>query len=230
MLRILSWNILQGGGSRTKQIIKFIESSNAQIIVLSEFRNNKNGIILRSKLMELNYHFQATTLNQSHDNSVLIASKLPCDTRLFTNTKLDFSHGIVAADFEAFSVIGVYLPHKKKHKLFDILNQEAKKEKPAIICGDFNTGKNFIDQKGDSFWYTAELKSLERQLMVDAFRHVQGSVEAFSWYSHQGNGYRYDHTYVNERLLPIVKDCDYIQKAREDKLSDHAPMYLDLGA
>ena len=94
--------------------------------------------------------------------------------------------------------------------------------------GDFNTGKNFIDQKGDSFWYTSELKDLEEAGMVDGFRHVHGDVESYSWFSHKGNGYRYDHIYVSKDLLPLVKQCDYIHEARENKLSDHSPMILEL--
>jgi len=94
--------------------------------------------------------------------------------------------------------------------------------------GDFNTDKNFIDQKGDSFWYTKELKELKKSGMVDAFRHVHGDVESYSWYSHQGNGYRYDHIYVSEELLPVIQNCDYLHRARENKLSDHSPMFLGL--
>jgi len=211
MLKLLSWNIQQGGGSRTRGIVKFIAQQNPQIIVLSEFRNNDSGSFLRTKLLELNYHFQFVSLTASNTNSVLIASQLPCNSRLFDHTKMDHAHNVIAVDFEAFHLYGVYLPHS-----------------PAIIMGDFNTGKNFIDQKGDSFWYTSELARLEKGGMKDAFRYVHGDVETYSWYSHQGNGYRYDHIYTSQDLQPIIKQCDYIHSAREKKLSDHSPMILEL--
>ena len=102
-------------------------------------------------------------------------------------------------------------------------------ERNFIVAGDYNTGKNYIDQKGNSFWYTAELENLEKVGMKDAFRHVYGDEEEFSWYSHQGNGFRYDHTYISEGLLPIVKDCYYPHEYRIDGLSDHSPMILELG-
>ena len=85
-----------------------------------------------------------------------------------------------------------------------------------------------MDQKGSSFWYTDELKKLNDLDLHDAFRHVHGDVESYSWYSHHGNGYRYDHTYVHKDLLPLVKQCDYIHEAREEKWSDHSPMILEL--
>ena len=228
MLKLLSWNIQQGGGSRTRGIIKFIAQQKPQIIVLSEFRNNDSGTFLRTKLLELKYQFQFVSLSTSDTNSVLIASQLPCHSRLFIDTGINYAHDVIAVDFEAFHLYGVYLPHKKKHQLFDLLEKEIQQYSPTIIMGDFNTGKNFIDQKGDSFWYTAELTRLEKAGMQDAFRYVHGDVETYSWYSHQGNGYRYDHIYTSQDLQPIIKQCDYIHEAREKKLSDHSPMILEL--
>ncbi len=228
MLKVLSWNIQQGGGSRVKPILSFLTKQAAQIIILSEFRNNKSGAFLRTKLLEQGYQFQFVSLGTSDTNSVLIASQLPCSSTLFRDKKIDFDHSIICVEFEAFKCFGVYLPHKKKHTLFDILHQEVVGEKPSIIAGDFNTGINLVDQKGTSFWYTDELKKLDDLNLHDAFRHVHGNVESYSWYSHQGNGYRYDHTYVHNDLLPLVKQCDYIHEAREKKWSDHSPMILEL--
>ncbi len=228
MLKILSWNIQQGGGSRVKSILDFLATQTAQIIILSEFRNNKNGIFIRNKLLEQGYSFQFTSLTATDTNSVLIASQLPCSSTIYRDKKIDFDHSIVCAEFEAFKCFGVYLPHKKKHSLFDLLHVEVQDKKPSIIAGDFNTGINYIDQNGSSFWYTDELKKLNDLAMHDAFRHVHGEVESYSWYSHQGNGYRYDHTYVHKDLLPLIKECDYIHEAREKKWSDHSPMILKL--
>ncbi len=229
MIKFLSWNIQQGGGSRIRGILSFVAKQKADILVFSEFRNNNAGTLIRQKLLEQGFLFQFVSLKESDTNSVLIASKYPCQARLFVNSKIDFNHSVIACDFDAFHLYGVYLPHKKKHKLFDLLNTEIKKHKPALIMGDFNTGKNFIDQKGDSFWYTKDLKQLETDGLSDAFRYVHGEAETYSWYSHQGNGYRYDHIYVDADLLPLVKDCDYLHEARESKLSDHSPMILNFG-
>lgn len=228
MLKFLSWNILQGGGSRAAGVVKFIASEKPHIVVLSEFRNNDKGNYIRKQLLDLGFNFQAVSLTHSDTNSVLIASRVAFNSRLFLHTKLDFAHAVIAADFDAFHLYGVYLPHKKKHKLFELLIDEVAINKPALIMGDFNTGKNFIDQKGDSFWYVTELTKLEKTGTADAFRYINGDVTAYSWFSHQGNGYRYDHIYVSKELLPVINTCDYIHEAREEKLSDHSPMFLTL--
>ena len=126
--------------------------------------------------------------------------------------------------------MGVYLPHKKKHVLFDFIHSHlASSSRPYIVTGDFNSGINQIDQTGNSFWYEDKLKALDHIGYKDAFRHVHGGIKEYSWYSHQGNGFRYDHTYVHESLLPIVTSCHYLHDCRETKITDHSAMLLSLG-
>jgi len=229
MLKILSWNIRQGGGTRITQICNKLTTFNAQVVILSEFRNNSSGEKIRSLLLRSGYRFQNVSAAKSDVNSAAIFSKLPCNHFLFPNADENFPHNILCSEFEAFKVYGMYLPHKKKHTLFDFILETIKDEKPAILAGDFNTGINHVDQKGKSFWYTDKMDALAKADHIDAFRHIYNNVREYSWYSHQGNGYRYDHTYINASLAPIVKDCYYIHEWRENKLSDHSPMVLELG-
>ena len=230
MFTIISWNIRQGGGSRILAIHKAIAELNPTLIIFSEFRNNKRGIKIRSVLLQLGYRYQFVTHAKADVNSVLIASKMPCTNTLYPLSDPEFSANLLSVHFDAFNVMGVYLPHKKKHQLLPFITETViKAELPFIIAGDFNTGKNYIDQKGKSFWYTEELKELEKVGYVDAFRHVNGALKEYSWYSHKGNGYRYDHTYVHNSILPITRECYYLHEWREKKLSDHSPMVLNLG-
>ncbi|MBT8233061.1 MAG: hypothetical protein HKO66_08725 [Saprospiraceae bacterium] len=229
MFKLLSWNIRQGGGSRITKITKSLQSFNADVIVLSEFRNNEGGHKIRHNLLRLGYRFQNVTNAKSNDNAVATFSKIPCNLNVFLSADEKYTHNVNCSVFEAFNIYGVYLPHKKKHKLFDFLLEEIKQDKPCIIVGDYNTGINHVDQKGKSFWYTDKMEALSEHGCVDAFRFLHGKVSEYSWYSHQGNGYRYDHTYVSKALIPIVKSCYYLHEWRENGLSDHSPMVLELG-
>jgi len=229
MLKIISWNILQGGGTRVRKIVSQLTELNPDIIVLSEFRNNASGINLRYSLLKAGYRFQNVSSAPGNDNSVAILSKLACDQFLYPKSDEVYPHNIVASDYEAFTLYGMYLPHKKKHRLFDFLLEQIQSTKPAVLVGDFNSGKNYIDQKGNSFWYEDKLLALEKLGYLDAFRLKHGDVKEYSWFSHQGNGYRYDHTYVHESLKAIVKACYYLHDWRENGLSDHSPMLLELG-
>lgn len=229
MLKILSWNIRQGGGTRIIKILSKLSSFNAEVVVLSEYKNNDSGARIRAGLLSAGYRYQYVTAARPADNSAAIFSKLACSAKLYPQADADYPHNVLAAEYEAFTIFGMYLPHKKHHKLFDFLLDQAKGEKPAIMVGDYNSGINHVDQVGKSFWYEDKLKALDKLGYKDAFRVKHGQAKEYSWYSHQGNGYRYDHTYVHESLVPIIKDCYYLHDWREEKLSDHSPMVLELG-
>ena len=199
-------------------------------MVLSEFRNGETGDRLRTSLLKIGYRHQVVTGAKNGVNSVLIVSTFAAGSELYSDADLKFTHNIATAVFPAFKVMGVYLPHKKKNTLLPYINKLIKEDDAHyIIAGDYNTGKNHIDQVGKSFWYEDELFRMEKNGYIDAFRHMHDDVKEYSWYSHQGNGYRYDHTYIDEALIPIVKDCYYLHEWRENKLSDHSPMVLELG-
>ena len=230
MIKVCSWNIQAGGGSRILSIVKSIAKSKSNIIALSEYRNNESGILLRNNLLKYGYRYQAVTHSLRNDNSVLVASLLPFDSEMYPSSDPLYSGNIITAHFSAFSVMSVYLPHKKKHQLLEFITEEiSNNDNPFIICGDYNTGVNFVDQKGKSFWYTDQLEKLKKAGQLDAFRLVNGDVDEYSWYSHQGNGFRYDHTFVDDSLGPIVTNCYYNHQWRIDKLSDHSPMFLEMG-
>lgn len=228
-MKIISWNIRQGGGTRITKICKLLIDYNAEIISLSEYRNNQSGVQIRNMLLRAGYRYQNVSAASPNENSTALFSKLPSNQKLFPNCDPTYTHNVVANEYEAFTLYGMYLPHKKKHVLFDFLIGELTVGTPSILVGDFNTGKNYIDQKGDSFWYTDKLVELENKDCVDAFRHITPDVKEYSWYSHQGNGYRYDHTYVSKSILPVVTACHYLHEWREDGISDHSPMVLVLG-
>ncbi|WP_235294724.1 endonuclease/exonuclease/phosphatase family protein [Portibacter lacus] len=229
MLRILSWNIRQGGGSRLKAIKSYLNSTGAKIIVLSEFRNNLNGLNLRNSLLLNGYRYQAVSASKTEDNSVLVASKIPFSSEIYADIDPIYSGNIIKASFKAFDLYGCYLPHKKKHVLFDFMIDNLSKDRPTIIAGDLNSGINGLDQKGNSFWYEEKLLELEENEVTDLFRLKNGKIEEYSWISHQGNGYRYDHFYGSKDLIPIVTNCYYDHDSRLTGLSDHAAMFLELG-
>jgi exodeoxyribonuclease III len=230
VLKILSWNILQGGGSRLFAILNAITNGAYPIVILSEFRNNNSGARLKDLLYKNGYIHQLTSHAVANENTVFIASTLPFEGITYQDADPLFTHNIITAKFSAFNVMGVYLPHKKKHQLFPYITKLiSESTTPFIIAGDYNTGHNFIDQKGDSFWYQQELKAFEATGYLDAFRFVHADMETYSWFSHQGNGFRYDHTYIHPDILPIIKDCYYLHDWRHNGYSDHSGMVLELG-
>ena len=227
-MKIISWNIRQGGGTRFEAISNALIHENCDVIVLSEFQNNAAGQWIRIKLLMNGYLFQSPSSEDKEKNGVLIATRVPCSFILDTHTH-DFPESVLICCLNNYFIVGVYPPHKKKHARLEYIIEKLKSSPyPSIITGDFNTGFNYIDQEGDSFWYQEQLRSLNTLDVLDAWRIIHGNKKEYSWYSHQQNGYRYDHTWISKQLVPLIKECYYLHEWRKQGLSDHSPMMLHL--
>lgn len=77
MKKIITWNIRHGGGTRVSQLAETILKQNADIIVLTEYKNNRYGLEIRKELLDGGYIHQWVTNSDENIYSVLIASIEP---------------------------------------------------------------------------------------------------------------------------------------------------------
>jgi exonuclease III len=132
----------------------------------------------------------------------------------------------------------------------------AREDVPCILCGDFNVpqaetaegrivtwaervminGEPRVRARlrgGDGHrWDEAERVVMQggmRRDLIDVYRHLHGyGRREFSWFLKRGGdriGRRFDHTFCSRNL--VLNRCEYLQKVREDRLSDHAALELD---
>ena len=53
-MKVFSWNIRHGGGTRITEILAEVERhADSDFIVLTEYRNNKNGLLIKKKTYSL---------------------------------------------------------------------------------------------------------------------------------------------------------------------------------
>jgi exonuclease III len=228
-MKIISWNIRQGGGSRAEAIAQALIQHQADVIILSEYQNNPAGNLIRIRLMLDGFHFQSPSTADKDKNGVLIATRSVSSFQPVLHADDGFEECVLECHWNQLILCGVYLPHKKKHTRFDFLLNAIKTNTASmIIAGDYNTGFNRIDQAGDSFWYEEKLRLLQKLGMKDAYRMFHQDIKEYSWYSHQGNGFRYDHTWVSDDLSDRVIRCEYSHVEREQNLTDHSMMILEL--
>src|ERR1035438_7625094 len=73
-MKLISLNLRFGGQSRTESILNYLINHKADLIVLSEYKNDKNGLLIKETLKSEGYNFE-----DSNDENlgVLVASKHP---------------------------------------------------------------------------------------------------------------------------------------------------------
>ena len=119
--------------------------------------------------------------------------------------------------------------------------QELRKNKPIVVCGDFNIAQREIDLKnpkaneGTSGFLPIERAWLDTFIAhgyVDTFRHLHPDVaDAYSWWTYRFGargrnvGWRIDYFFVSEELRGAVKNA-WIDAHVQG--SDHCPVGLEL--
>src|SRR5882762_2966220 len=73
-MRLLAWNIRQGGGSRLPRIADALKRQDADIVVLSEYRGGPSATRLCSALQALGYRHATTLVPPPSRNGVLVVA------------------------------------------------------------------------------------------------------------------------------------------------------------
>ena len=236
-VRLLSWNILQGGGRRTEAIVDYLQASRADIVTLQEFRQGPAGerICLTLKRMGLGWQWVAKPPSAAA-NTLLLAARAPFDAGDFMPHPSGTCH-IMEAMFSGGSTAGltllpVHFPQKAAQvPLFRALAEDSPSllAGPALLVGDLNCGIPFQDSDSKTFINTAEFSRLLDLGWRDVFRSRHPSAQTFSWVSPRtGNRFRYDHCLASPAADSLVTSVRYDQEPRLSGFSDHAALLVEL--
>ena len=164
---------------------------------------------------------------------------------------------IISALINDIRIINVYVPNgsslgseKYKYKLawLDLFSKYLKKQKErnelTCILGDFNIAPNSNDicdpekYEGGIMASNLEREALSKILkeeFIDTFRVFEKGSGFWSWWDYRKNsyelnkGWRIDHIYINNNLLPHLKSSVIASSQRgNEQPSDHAPVVINL--
>lgn len=239
-MRILTWNILHGGGPRrTPAIALAILDHRPDLVVLTEFRLTTGGQ-LAGVLHDHGLAHQAHTDPPPKRNGILLASRFPI-TEIRRPDPRVFGSKLITASVPGLGVhVGAaHVPDARAHDhhaltrkslywkaLLDIAGRW--KDRPAMLLGDLNTGRPGLDEDARTLTSAAMLGRLGEAGFTDAYRHLHPRGRDRSWYSATGSGFRLDHALTSASLTPRIESVRYSQSEREQRLSDHAPMLLEI--
>lgn len=242
-LKVLNWNIAHPSLSRAHKIANWLETRQENIIILTETGDFPGSQFLSDRLES--WGFKTLFPTKEKDFGVLLAFRGFKD--------LEFPVGLSFLPHRApaiicqtptgrVGIIGVYVPSsvsrgeingkkEKFQKEFTKILADQKQTLPnLIVCGDLNVLEP-SHQPHYSFlrdWEYEFYNSFEKNGFIDVFRLFYPEVCEYSWYGRGGFGYRYDHCFVSNELKKYAKLCQYLHKPRENRLSDHSAMILEL--
>ena len=264
-MRLVSWNVNGLRGIHKKELfVPFVKKYQPDILCLQETKAEKGQAVI--DLPEYEEFWNSSTTRKGYSGTAIFTKIKPLSVRLgFPQgilggfPELADSYGdpdkegrIVAAEFEKFFVVNVYTPNSKpdlsrlplREKNWDpaflVYCKELEKEKPVIMCGDFNVAHTPDDlaqpkqNEGEHGFTKEERAGLDRLVeagFTDTFRmFIQGNGH-YTWWSNFGNararniGWRIDYFFVSNSLKKKVTAAKILPEAMG---SDHCPVLLEL--
>ena len=236
-MKILSWNILQGGGRRAGDIVKTIAAHAPDIVTLQEFRRGSGEAEITAGLKKAGLKFIHIPETEDKENTVLIASKFGFDAGPFLpepNNPLHMLEAYFSEQALGFelSLIAVHFPQKKAQiPLFEALKTDSASllKMNALIIGDMNCGIPLIDSDSKSFAATHYYQDLLQAGWIDSWRSRHKDAREFTWTSNRTeNRFRYDQILASSIMDKRFKAVSYDHAPRISKYSDHSLIIAEI--
>ena len=230
-LRVLAWNIRQGGGSRLPAIADALVRHDADVLVLSEYRGGDSALRLREMLVRLGYPHTTTPLPPPGKTGVLVAARRRFRAHTTLSDALPEPYRLVHVEIGRLSLCGVYMPNLLRkapywEALIATLGEAA--DRAVLAIGDFNTCRAYVDEPGAIDRCAYFMDKVAELGFCDLWRQRYPEGREFSWYSHRGNGFRIDHAFLSPTLARRAGPIRYSHDERLSGLSDHSPLLLEL--
>ena len=242
-LKVLAWNVQQGGGNRIPRIVAAIESEVPDVVVISEPRAGGRNCIA-SRLEDAGYVEQQGGQDPSGSEyaALLIASRAPFEQGDVTFTSETDGHRFQHVTVDGVDLVGLYIPgvgapDKRKQKFWDFLVGEAAPQligRKAMLIGDLNTGLHYRDEPGATLHCSEQFQALLDAGWVDAWvdRNPKARPPG-TWISNGDNPFRIDHALVSPvvaraRSVAYPTEINGESVFGENRLSDHLPVVVEL--
>jgi len=233
-VKVVSWNILQGGGRRLDDICHMLVDWSPDIVTLQEVRGSSVSQLNESlSTVGLKYSFVPETESAS-ENTLFIASREPLDAGEFLIERSGLCH-ILEAETMGITLLPMHFPQKALQvPLFEAVLADTPSllQRKCLFLGDMNCGIPFQDSTDKTFVNSKYFQALKEAGWVDLYRQCHGEkAQDFTWISPRTQrGFRYDHAMGSESLAQATVSCEYIHKVREQGVSDHSALIVELSS
>ena len=252
-MKILSYNVNGIRAAMRKDILPWLQTTNADVVCIQETKATKEQVDLEAiQAAGYPYHYWFSAQKKGYSGVAIFCKQEPTHVAYGTGIEsMDFEGRNIRVDFKEVSIMSLYLPSgtnsaRLEHKLeYMALFQEyvntLKKELPnLVICGDYNICHKAIDihnpisNKNSSGFLPIERAWLDdfiNQGFIDSFRHLNKQPDQYTWWSYRANarannkGWRIDYNMVSQPLKQHIKRAVILPAAVH---SDHCPHMVEL--
>ena len=238
-MKVLSWNIRQGGGRRLEAIVAAIKYHAPDVVVINEFRA-RSGPPLVGALNQIGLRWAIHNEPAGLGYGILVAARVPLRRLADTRPTNIVPRSLLEVALPDSSTIGaLYGPMlTPEHGAFwdatvDHATQQL--DRPYLLIGDFNTGEAGVDCHKPRFAGSSQFVRLQQLGFRDLWRQHNPGTTEHTWFSFgrggtRLNGFRIDHALATPPLAGRAIRCRYSHDERERKISDHSVLLVEFSS
>lgn len=252
-MRVISWNVNGIRAVMKKDFVTSLKAMEADLVCLQETRAQDDQVADALAAVEGYRIYTNAAVKKGYAGTSILTRNEPNSITLDMGIEAHDREGrVIALEFDRFFLVNVYTPNSGTElKRLDYRQQwdadfldylkKLEKQKPLVVCGDFNVARQPIDlarpeaNYNKTAGYTqAEIDGMEHIVaagFIDTFRRLHPEEVKYSWWSFRGGarrrnvGWRIDYILVSPALVERLENADLLNEIMG---SDHCPALLDL--
>ena len=251
-MKLISWNVNGIRAVLRKNLfLPFVTDHDPDVICLQETKAHPQQVEL--DLPSHPYQYWHSAEKKGYAGTAIFAKREPLAVSYGIGMASCDSEGrLVAAEFDDFYAVSVYVPNSKRDlsrlderqdwdRAFLTHLKELEAHKPVVFSGDFNVAHTEIDlarpkENEGHHGYTREERSgfdgFVGAGFIDTFRRLHPDAQdQYTWWRQMGGarernvGWRIDYVMISAALLPRLESASILSDVYG---SDHCPVGITL--
>jgi exodeoxyribonuclease III len=251
-MKIITWNINGIRALVRKDLLSpFVTAHDPDVLCLQETKAPPEQLML--DLPSHPYQYWNMAERKGYAGTAIVSKTAPLTVHYGLGVARHDREGrIMAAEFDEFFVVSVYVPNAKRDlsrlaerqnwdRCLRIYLRKLARQKGVVCGGDFNVAHTAIDlarpkdNEGQHGFTLEERTGFQRLLkagFVDAFRHLHPDVpHHYTWWRQFGGarerniGWRIDYLLVSQALVPRLSSARILAEVYG---SDHCPVAIEI--
>ena len=251
-MKLVSWNVNGVRSVLKKDLLKIMESFQADVICLQETKAHPGDVQHVTWPHGFEAHWNSAS-KKGYSGTVTFTRVKPLSVSVGIGLPAHDGEGrVVTTEFADFILVNVYQPNSQRgltrldyrvkewDSAFLTFIKKLEKKKPVIFCGDLNVAHNEIDlanpktnrrNAGFTDEERGNFSAILASGFVDTLREFEKGPGHYSWWSQMANcrarniGWRVDYFVASEQLRPALKGASILPAVMG---SDHCPVVLNL--
>ena len=251
-MKIVSFNVNGVRAITKKGFIEDMQKMNPDILCLQETKATVDQTMDALSDFEDYMIYGNEAEKKGYSGTAILTKQVPLSVSYDIGIKEHDKEGrVIALEYADFVLVNVYVPNsgsdlrrldyrQEWDRAFLTYLKGHEKNKPVIVCGDFNVAHKEIDLARPKPNYNKSAGFMQEEIdgmnaytgngLIDTFRLLQNDEVKYSWWSYRGGarfkniGWRIDYFLASKSIKDRIKAAEIHNNVMG---SDHCPVSIE---